>query len=82
MRGLWTWLLIAGLLACGPLPAVAGSEHGKVPWQGWSDDLFRRALRIHVRRVDKVAAHFHEAVEDLLADLFGGFPAKRHRAQA
>ena len=47
MRGVRTWLVIAGLLACGPLPAAAASEHGKVAWQGWSDDLFRRAAAEH-----------------------------------
>jgi uncharacterized protein DUF255 len=47
MRGLRTWLLIAGLLAGSPLPATAAPEHGKVPWQGWSEDLFQRAAAEH-----------------------------------
>ena len=44
---MWKPLLIAALLALGPLPAGAAPEHGKVAWQPWSDDLFQRAAAEH-----------------------------------
>ncbi len=74
---------VVGLVAHGE--AHLGGDHEVVAalaCEPAADDLLRGALRVHVGRIDKVAAGGGEAVHHLAADVLAAFTAERHGAQA